>query len=41
VYFVNETIWFEGFFPEEVYTKKDILNFLDKPASTLNSGSPE
>ncbi|MDM8565755.1 DUF559 domain-containing protein [Candidatus Halobeggiatoa sp. HSG11] len=24
-------------FPEEIYTKKDILSFLDKPASTLNS----
>ncbi|MDM8565745.1 DUF559 domain-containing protein [Candidatus Halobeggiatoa sp. HSG11] len=24
-------------FPDETYTKKDILSFLDKPASTLNS----
>ena len=24
-------------FPEEIYTKKDITNFLDKPASTLNN----
>ncbi|MDM8569386.1 DUF559 domain-containing protein [Thiotrichales bacterium HSG1] len=24
-------------FPEEIYTKKDIIKFLDKPASTLNN----
>jgi very-short-patch-repair endonuclease len=24
-------------FPEEIYTKKDIINFLDKPLGTLNS----
>ncbi len=24
-------------FPEDIYTKKDIINFLDKPPSTLNS----
>ncbi len=24
-------------FPEEIYTKKDIINFIDKPLGTLNS----